>query len=227
MSVAAVIFDWGGTLTPWHSIDAGGPWRAVVTDDELAHRLALAEDEIWRRARDHHRSGTLDDVFAAVGLEPTPDMRAAISAWWDPHTYTDPDVLPLFEALRARELRIGVLSNTIWSREEHERIFARDGLLDLIDGAVYTSEIEWTKPHPMAFRAALDAVGVDRPEEAVFVGDRPFDDIHGAQSAGLRAVLIPHSDIPEAQKGPVAGKPDAVVDRLADLLAIVDEWRAA
>jgi putative hydrolase of the HAD superfamily len=227
MGFAAVIFDWGGTLTPWHAIDPRGPWGDVVADEELAHRLALAEDEIWRRSRDQHRSGTLDEVFAAVGHEPTADMRAAISTWWDPHTFTDPDVRPLFEALRARGLRIGVLSNTIWSREEHERIFARDGLLDLIDGAVYTSEIEWTKPHPLAFRAALDAVGVDRPEEAVFVGDRPFDDIHGARSAGLRTVLIPHSDIPEAQKGPVAGEPDAVIDRLADLLAIVDEWRGA
>ena len=227
MGVAAVIFDWGGTLTPWHAIDPRGPWREVVADEEVAHRLALAEDEVWRRSRDHHRSGTLDDVFAAVGLELTPDMRAAISTWWDPHTFTDPDVRPLFEALRARDLRIGVLSNTIWSREEHERIFARDGLLDLIDGAVYTSEIEWTKPHPLAFRAALDAVGVARAEEAVFVGDRPFDDIHGARSAGLRTVLISHSDIPEGQKGPVAGEPDAVIDRLADLLAIVDEWRGA
>ena len=56
-----------------------------------------------------------------------------------------------------------MLSNTVWSRAEHERIFERDGMLDLIDGAVYTSEITWTKPHPEAFRAALDAVGVTDP----------------------------------------------------------------
>jgi HAD superfamily hydrolase (TIGR01509 family) len=227
VGVAAVIFDWGGTLTPWHSIEPHGPWSRVVADADVARRLALAEDEIWRRARDDHRSGTLDDVFASVGIDPTPEMRAAISNWWEPHTLTDPAARPLFEALRARNIKIGVLSNTIWSRQEHERIFIRDGLLDLIDGAVYSSEIEWTKPHPAAFRAALDAVGVDRPAEAVFVGDRPFDDIHGAQSAGMRAVLIPHSDIPEAQRGPVAGRPDAVIDRLADLLALVDEWRTA
>jgi putative hydrolase of the HAD superfamily len=227
MGVKAVIFDWGGTLTPWHQIDPRGPWTEVVSDRALAERLARAEDEIWQRARDHHRSATLDDIFAAVGVEPTDDMRAAVSRWWDPHTFTDPDARPLFEALRARNIRIGVLSNTIWSRAEHERIFARDGLLDLIDGAVYTSEIEWTKPHAAAFHAALDAIGGVLPAEAVFVGDRPFDDIHGAQQVGMRAVLVPHSDIPEVQKGPVAGEPDAVIDRLADLLAVVDEWRAA
>ena len=29
MTVEAVIFDWGGTLTPWHTIDATELWAAV------------------------------------------------------------------------------------------------------------------------------------------------------------------------------------------------------
>ena len=41
----------------------------------------------------------------------------------------------------------------------------------------------------------------------------------------MRAVLVPHSAIPDNQKGHVEGDPDAVVDRLADLLAVVDGWR--
>jgi putative hydrolase of the HAD superfamily len=34
-------------------------------------------------------------------------------------------------------------------------VFRRDGVLDLIAGAVYSSEIDWTKPHTGAFRAAM------------------------------------------------------------------------
>ena len=105
-----------------------------------------------------------------------------------------------------------MLSNTLWTREHHEQVFRRDGVLGLIDGAVYSSEIPWTKPHPEAFQAALSAVGVADPARAVFVGDRPFDDIHGAKQVGMRAVLVPHSAIPDAQKGHVEGDPDAVVD---------------
>jgi putative hydrolase of the HAD superfamily len=220
-----VIFDWGGTLTPWHTVEPREAWIAAVADEELADRLHAAENEIWRRTQDDHRSGTLADVFAAVGMEPAEEHLAAFSAWWEPHTYLDPDAPALFAALRERNIRIGVLSNTLWSRAEHERIFERDGVLALLHGAVYTSEIPWTKPHPEAFRAALDAVGVDDPAEAVFVGDRPFDDIHGAKQVGMRAVLIPHSEIPDEQRGPVQGQPDAVIHRLADLLAVVDAWR--
>jgi putative hydrolase of the HAD superfamily len=161
-------------------------------------------------------------------VEPAGDRHeralAAYHAFWEPHTFTDPDVPDLFAGLKDRGIRIGVLSNTLWTREFHERVLRRDGVLHLIDGAVFSSEIQWTKPHPEAFRAALAAVGVEQPDRAVFVGDRPFDDIHGAKQVGMRAVLVPHSTIPDSQKGHVEGDPDAVVQRLGDLLAVVDGW---
>ncbi|PZS27525.1 MAG: HAD family hydrolase [Pseudonocardiales bacterium] len=224
-TVQAVIFDWGGTLTPWHTVEPHGAWLAASSDAELATRLHAAEEEMWIRSRDEQRSATLADVFAAVGVEHTEQMLAAFHKWWEPHTLLDPDAPAVFAGLRERGIRIGVLSNTIWPRTEHERIFARDEVLTLIDGAVYSSDIEWTKPHPEAFRAALDAVGVTDPAQAVFVGDRPFDDIHGAKSVGMRAILVPHSTIPAEQHGPVMGEPDAVVQRLADVLTVIDGWR--
>jgi putative hydrolase of the HAD superfamily len=234
-TVEAVVFDWGGTLTPWHPIDLREQWLryAEVYDaehaDELSALIRSAEDDAWRAGREHHRSATLDEIFRSVGVEPTGDRHeralAAYHAFWEPHTFTDPDVPGLLAGLRGRGIKVGVLSNTLWTREFHERVFLRDAVLHLIDGAVYSSEIPWTKPHPEAFRAALAAVGVEQPERAVFVGDRPFDDIHGAKQVGMRAVLVPHSTIPESQKGHVEGDPDAVVERLADVLAVVDGWR--
>jgi putative hydrolase of the HAD superfamily len=223
--ISAVIFDWGGTLTPWHTIEPRASWLAAVADEQSAARLHEAEEAAWLSCRDEQRSCTLESVFAAAGVTPTEAALAAFHAWWEPHTHTDPEVPALFAGLRERGIRIGVLSNTIWPRREHERIFARDEVLGLIDGAVYTSEIPWTKPHPEAFRAALAAVGVSDAAEVVFVGDRLFDDIHGAKSIGMRAVLVPHSTIPESQVGPVIGEPDAVIRRLGELLEVIDGWR--
>jgi HAD superfamily hydrolase (TIGR01509 family) len=233
--VDAVVFDWGGTLTPWHPVDLGQQWLAyaIVYDPDdatrLAERLYAAEEAGWVAAREQHVSGTLDDVLRRAGVEPSGDRHAAALAayheFWAPHTYIDPDVPPLLRALRERGIAVGVLSNTLWTREYHEEVFRRDEVLDLIDGAVYSSELPWTKPHPEAFHAALRAVGCSEPSRAVFVGDRPFDDIHGAQQVGMRTVLVPHSAIPDHQLGPVAGDPDGVVQRLRDLLPLVDGWR--
>jgi putative hydrolase of the HAD superfamily len=117
-----------------------------------------------------------------------------------------------------------VLSNTIWPRAWHEQIFERDGVLDLLDGDVYTSEIPWTKPSPKAFAAAMAAVGATDPARCVYVGDRLFDDVWGARSAGLRAIHLPHSNIPPQQVGHTQGEPDAVVQSLEEVAEIVRRW---
>lgn len=236
-AIRAVIFDWGGTLTPWHDVDLTAHWYAYasVFDPKRAGRLAselfAAEIDRWQ---EQHRTegaagaGRLEQVLTDCGIDiHSGRHHAAMAAYlefWDPHTRSDPDAEALLRGLRERGIRVGVLSNTLWPREHHERVFARDGLLDLIDGAVYSSEMEVGKPHRDAFAAALAAVGEPDPAHAVFVGDRSWDDIEGAQRAGMRAILVPHSAIPEEQLGPVEGDPDAVVHRLIEVLDWVDSW---
>jgi len=231
MGIDAVIFDWGGTLTPWKNSDGKAWWRiaaqlvAPELVDEAARAATAMEEEVWIRSRDSHRSATLAEIFAAAGLAADEAAYAAFDAEWEAFTFLDPDAPAVLAALRERGLRIGILSNTTWPRARHEALFVRDGIDALIDAAVYTSDIPWTKPHPEAFRTAMAALGVTDPGRCVFVGDRPFDDIYGASRAGMRTVLIPHSDIPAAQLGHTAGEPDAVVRRLADLVEVVDAWR--
>jgi putative hydrolase of the HAD superfamily len=232
MSIEAVIFDWGGTLTAWHDIDFHAESfalaQAVVNADHdvdvSRERLHRAGTVIWGRSRDHQQSSTVADLFAEAGLEHDPALLTAYWDFWEPHTYTDPDVGPAWTALREAGIKVGVLSNTIWPREWHERVFERDGVLDLIDGAVYTSEIPWTKPSPRAFAAAMDAVGATEPDRCVYVGDRLFDDVWGARNAGLRAVYLPHSAIPPEQVGHTEGEPDAVVQRLGEVPELVKNW---
>lgn len=231
--IEAVLFDWGGTLATWHDIDLYAVWRSVtelIDDaraDELAARLVEAERSIWLRSRDEHRSSTLEEVCLLAEIVMTPAALAEYERQWHPHTELEPDAVQTLQELRARGLKVGVLSNTIWSRRRHEEIFARDGVLDLLDGAVYTSEIAHTKPHPEAFLAAMKAVGQTDPAGCLFVGDRLFDDVWGAQNVGMRAAHIPHSAIPLEQIGHTEGAPDATVHRLAELPALIDTWNAA
>ena len=229
MDVDAVIFDWGGTLTRWHDIDFHAESLALaaavttVGHDPDAARAALHEagNVVWGRSREHQQSATLADLFEVAGLDHDPALLTAYREFWEPHTYTDPEARPLFERLRADGIRVGVLSNTIWPREWHVDILQRDGVYDLIEGDVYTSEIPWTKPSMHAFRAAMDAVGATDPARCVYVGDRLFDDVWGAQQAGMRAVHIPLSTIPAGQVGHAEGTPDGVIRALADLPGVL------
>lgn len=246
--VDAVVFDWGGTLTPWHEVDLPEQWRVFArevhgipvgspdvpeADLEEAHRLAdrilEAESAAWQRGRQEHTSAALADILDAAGVDAAHDRHhlalAAYRGFWEPHTHTDPQVRPLWEGLRRRGIKVGVLSNTIWSRDFHRDIFERDGVLDLVDADLYSSELAHVKPHPEAFRAICRALDVD-PRRSVYVGDRVFEDVHGPQQVGMRAIWIPHSDIPVSQRVEVTAVPDARAHQLLDVLDIVDGWTA-
>ncbi len=81
MAVQAVIFDWGGTLTPWHTIDHSELWLSVCVRHYPATEAALlaaavraAETEMWQLAERSHLSSTLEEVFARG---PHPELRCA------------------------------------------------------------------------------------------------------------------------------------------------------
>ena len=71
----------------------------------------------------------------------------------------------------------------------------------------------------------MAAVCEDDPAMCVFVGDRPFDDVHGAKSIGMRAVLMQNADVPPfAAAVPDADpatlkRPEAAARELADTIA--------
>jgi putative hydrolase of the HAD superfamily len=239
--IEAVIFDWGGTLAPWTTIDHLAAWRCVAdalhADDPeraaaLADALLAADNARWLTVRDEHRAFTLAQVLADTAVHHPADLppdvlEAGLEAYrtfWTPHVPTDPEAAPMLAALRERGLKLGVLSSTAWPGHWHEELFRSDGVLDLLDACVWSSDLDYTKPHPSAFRAAMDAVEARDPARCVYVGDRMYDDISGAKGAGMRAVLVPHSPIPAVQQVAVDVQPDAVLPRLADLPELLADW---
>jgi putative hydrolase of the HAD superfamily len=233
MPVRAVIFDWGGTLSEFVDAELVDAWRLAARhldpdhEDDIAAQLVRVEGEFWATTSSHQRSATLADLLATAARELQLDVAEALLEEaairhldaWTPHIRHDPDAVGALTALRANGLRIGMLSNTHWPRPFHERFLERDGLVDLIDARLYTSEMPFQKPHPSAFLAAADALCVE-PQQAVFVGDRPWDDISGARSVGMRTVLRPNPVAPDIE----GIEPDARIASLPDLVHLVRTW---
>lgn len=230
--IRAVLFDWGGTLTSFHSVDFIDAWR-VAADvlapdraDEVAQALLAAESEVWARTETTMRSARIDEVLVnasrAVDLpiEETVHQLATAAYFdhWTPTTGARADARQTLTALKERGLVTGLLSNTHWPREQHEQWLRRDGIADLLDARVYTSDLDHVKPHPEAFRALLSVIDV-QPEAAVFVGDRLWDDVNGARQLGMRTIWIRNDEVPFYEV-----EPDAVVDELGDVVGVVDDW---
>ena len=233
MTVEAVIFDWGGTLSEFVDAELVDAWRLAARhidpehEDEMTERLVKVEAEFWATTSSHQRSATLADLMATAARELGLDVAEALLEEaavrhlyaWTPHIRHDPDAAPALSDLRGLGLRVGMLSNTHWPRAFHEHFLERDGLVDLIDARLYTSEMPFQKPHPSAFLTAAEALAVD-PTRAVFVGDRPWDDISGAQAAGMRTILRPNPFAPDLD----GIEPDARVETLQALVEVVKGW---
>ncbi len=228
--IRAVLFDWGGTLSTHGDWDLLGMWRAAAEvlaphdPDPLAQQLLDAEHGWWhQRVRDGDGtgSGTTEDIVRSVADETHLPVQEALDAYhgaWELTVDHDDAAQSVLQGCRDRGWKTGLLSNTHWPRSLHDRWLARAGLLPLLDARVYTSDLAHMKPHPEAFRAVLAALGVPA-SSAVFVGDRPRDDISGAQGVGMRAVLLTGRVVE-----PYAVTPDAEIPELAGLLEVLDQW---
>jgi len=96
------------------------------------------------------------------------------------------DVEPVLRTLRARGIKLGIISN--WDTRLRG-ISDGLGLTPMVDFLVISAEAGVRKPSSGIFELALEKAGV-RPEEALHVGDLPEEDGEGARRAGVRPVLI-------------------------------------
>ena len=205
-----MLFDWGDTLfsppdagkvigaaaaergvnidpekarTLWNEL-----WEAGKRPDELAKGRdlsAAAHREIWTAL--FERANTAVPGVASTLYERVMDPRA-----WIPY----PDTAPTLRALRARGMRIGIVSNV---PQDLRPIFAAHGLADLVDAFTHSFEVGTEKPDPAIFLRACEALGT-KPSETLMVGDHPVADA-GALKAGLRFYLLPPDGAAEQPRG--------------------------
>ena len=106
---------------------------------------------------------------------------------------------------------------------------SRGPLLDsgaFVAGLEYAAGVEAEvvgKPTRTYFAAALAELGAE-PVEAVMVGDDLDADIGGGKGAGMRGVLVRTGKFREDTLAGADPAPDAVVDSVADVPALVRGW---
>ncbi len=128
-------------------------------------------------------------MFKKVGLEGDRDARTrdVLERFWLLDNWAVyPDVIEAIERLRAREIRIGILSN---ATSDLAGFLEEIGLLQHFDFTIISAIVGTKKPDRRIFEQALALAGVE-PADAAHVGDMYLEDILGARNAGVRPFLI-------------------------------------
>ncbi|EYB67691.1 HAD family hydrolase [Deinococcus phoenicis] len=197
-ALRAVLFDRDDTLA---STDQGvyreaAQWlagRFGLDAAEAGRALAAQWQEqasAWWHLRTHEDEAAFwarygEALSARLGLDAAeiPHLLAAFP--YERYMKPVAGARDVLTELRARGLKIGVLSNTLPSID---RTLEALGLADLVDVAVATCTVGVHKPEPGAFYFALERLGL--PAEAVLFVDDKAENVEAARALGLRAVRI-------------------------------------
>jgi putative hydrolase of the HAD superfamily len=241
--VRAVLFDLGHTLVDftrtqealhaaYEQIRARIEAVAYMEVPELldlVERVAGGVDRLVeqsyreRRLEELNQAQLFREALAGIGFDLPDDTIEHIvhldhSAWSNSLT-VEPEVLEVLGRLRESGYLMGLVSNVSLYPDLMKADLERLGVAPFLQAAVFSSEVGVRKPDPRIFRTALERIGME-PPGVVFVGDRLYDDVGGAQAVGMRAVQTRQfraEDDPEAH-------PDGVIDHLRELPAVLARW---
>lgn len=210
LSIRCIIYDVGGTL-----LYPAPPVEELCAFAEQAggfrlppERLAAALADVRHFFREHdrplaslwasdHRLDAVWRVYYATALreagveapwEQLLAVGAQINAW-----YAHPDrwgVYPEVEATLAEARRRGLRQGVISDWESTLPLLLHGlGLEFHLDFVVASAAVGYAKPSPEIFARAVARAGIPA-EQCLYVGDTYLQDVIGARTAGLHAVLV-------------------------------------
>jgi putative hydrolase of the HAD superfamily len=210
LSAEAALQRWLDQYAPALGGDAGPRIRAnrqwlLEQDPTLKIRISALRQQALQRSLQQAGYAAAQAVELAAGA-----FAHFLAARQQVELF--PEVRPTLERL-AGQFTLGVLTN---GNADVQRI----GIAGYFRFAFSAEQLGVSKPDPRAFHAVLQQAGV-AAGQAVHIGDHPRDDIHGAQTAGLRAVWV------NPQGKPWEGEraPDAQIASLAELPALLARWQ--
>ena len=206
--VDAVLFDYGRTLVTFayptdsllEMLESFRPRIAEALGSEAPPAEALMRD-VLLPLEEHIESPGEDevsylDVYRAAWQSAGLDLPASLvyeildqeQRCWDRAVRVDREAIGVLKWLGWRGTKRAVCSNAPFPAEMMRRQVESNGIADLVNAVLFSSEVGRRKPAPELYLAALDAVGVP-PERALFVGDRVREDYDGPRAVGMRAVI--------------------------------------
>ena len=241
----AVLFDLDDTLLDWSEarIDWSaeyarliGPAHAIAERsyarapslEAFVDAVREASMDEWRAAKRDHRAPRIERAFthglSALGHDPAGfDVDAAVRAFGEggrrvPGVRPFADALEVLDALGERGYRLGLVTNSMQPMWMRDRELEGTGLVERLPYRVAAADVGVIKPHRRIFEEAAAALEV-AVERTVFVGDRPANDIAGANAVGMTSVLMRPHGIDRDLEGHV---PDHEITSLGELLHLLD-----
>jgi putative hydrolase of the HAD superfamily len=197
--MSAVVFDFYGTLTP---VNPSGAW--IDHTSRLADVMGVAPGALAAALDESHperATGALGDtrqtlqaLARRLGAQLSEDRLDAAfrlrQQVQESLMRLRPEALPVIGRLRARGLRIGLVSDCT---SELPAAWPRLPVSAVVDAAVFSCVEGTRKPDPRLFTTVAARLGTD-PAACLYVGDGGGRELTGSSTVGMHAVLLAGPD---------------------------------
>jgi len=184
--IKAVVFDIDGTLIDTVDLHAEAWVEALkhfgheIAFQDLRSQIGKGGDQILH--------GLLPpDVIEKTGDEIKEFRSGLFKRDYLHRARAFPGVRELFERIRASGQRAVLASSG--NADEVDRYKEIAGIADLIDSATSSDDAERSKPFPDIFQAALAKLAPLTSDEAVVIGDTPYD-AEAAREARMKSIGV-------------------------------------
>jgi putative hydrolase of the HAD superfamily len=133
-----------------------------------------------------------------------------------------PSAADVLNALASMGLRLGMISNATSHRLVVD-IVRRHRIERYFDPIVTSAGHGRTKPHPEIFRHVLRQWSLE-PQAVVMVGDNLGADILGANTVGMRSILVDIEPHPDNVKLSGSARPSARIVDLREIPELLRRW---
>ncbi len=201
----AVLFDFGGTLVEeaGYDLHAGNTWvlsrasvlPAHVTLDAVVARAQYIARQVLARREDTQVetpwSAVARLIYDHFGVEFEDAISDLELGFWRASVRTRPlpGVRETLNRLASDGIRMGVVSNTMFTARTLRAELDTHGLANYFEFILTSAEFSIRKPNPLLFELAATRLGV-APSGIWFVGDRLDADVVGANAVGMTSVML-------------------------------------
>jgi len=162
-------------------------------------------------------------VFFDLGDTLIVEEEVAGKHLWEVTLKKLPYLDEVLKELKRKGFKLGIITNTVTSREEHIRLALRKIDVEKCFDVIVTSvDVGHEKPDERIFMTALRKLRV-KPKEAVMVGNRVSADIVGGNRMGMKTILFKwNRRYPDRITSPEE-EPTRTIRSLKELLLVLQE----
>ncbi len=188
--IKAVLFDLWGTLVENGTYSPLKQSYEILRAETDYSEFVMRFEKIFMTRKFDSQAEGFTQICTEFKVEPTTEILDELIGVWNKNKLLARaflDTVPVLTFLKSQNIKVGLLSNTPMNSGDF--VLEKLQLTKYFDAVHLSCETGLLKQDSESFKKILKDLDCE-PQDALMIGDSMETDIHGAERAGVRGILL-------------------------------------